>query len=224
MTVMGATPSATPFGSGVGQRGPQPIAELAATDLAPQDRYLVDCLITLFDGLRGRPFDASLEKPRHSPNRDDRSGRTDQLDKAWLALVVGHSAKVRRVHGGPPRNPPNASEELPVAARAACGRQGRRRERRRPICLARSGCTGARSTPACGRSSRTGRMTDSRPSPRPPTGCDSTVARNRRRLRSRAVRARLRQVRGARDPDAKAAAEEAEGIFRRSGPRPSCSG
>jgi hypothetical protein len=122
MTVMGMNAVGNAIRVGEWDSAAATVAELAATDLAPPDRYLVDCLITLFDALRGRPFDASLERAEAFARTTDEPQVVGQISstRAWLALVGGQFGEAfDESMADAEMNPPNAAEQLPVAARAA---------------------------------------------------------------------------------------------------------
>jgi tetratricopeptide (TPR) repeat protein len=122
MTVMGANAVGNAIRVGEWDSAAATVAELATTDLAPPDRYLVDCLITLFDALRGRPFGDSLERAEAFARTTDEPQAVGQIRsiRAWLALVGGQFGEAfDESMADAEMNPPNAAEELPMAARAA---------------------------------------------------------------------------------------------------------
>jgi hypothetical protein len=98
------------------------LSELAGTELAPPDRYLVDCISTILDGLRGRPVEASVERAEAFARTTDEPQVLGQIRavRAWLALLGGEfGTAFAEVWANATANPSGASEDLPLAARAA---------------------------------------------------------------------------------------------------------
>jgi class 3 adenylate cyclase/tetratricopeptide (TPR) repeat protein len=122
MTVMGANSMGNAIRIGEWDSAAATVAELAATELAPPDRYLVDCMISLVDALRGRPFEASLERAETFARTTDEPQVVGQINstRAWLALVGGEFGDAfAAAWANAEINPANVAEDMPVAARAA---------------------------------------------------------------------------------------------------------
>ncbi len=122
MSTMGGNAAGSAIRVGEWDGAAEIATDLLAADLAPPDRYLVDCLSALLDALRGRPFQAALEHAEAFAKTTDEPQVLAQLSstRAWLALVEGRfddafaeSATTFRV------NVSSAPEDLPVACRAA---------------------------------------------------------------------------------------------------------
>ena len=95
MTVMGLNSVGNALRVGEWDSAGAVAAELAATELAPPDRYLVDCIMTLTDALRGRPFEESLGRAEAFAKTTDEPQTVGQIRsvRAWLALMAGEFGK-----------------------------------------------------------------------------------------------------------------------------------
>ena len=153
MTVMGANAIGNAIRIGEWDSAAAIMTELAGTELAPPDRYLVDCILTLLDALRGRPFEATLERATAFARTTDEPQAVGQLNsnKAWLALIAGEFGDAfDEAFANSAINSSNSAEDLPVAARAALWAGNPDDARRAADRLASIGIHGAPSTPACG--------------------------------------------------------------------------
>jgi hypothetical protein len=222
MTVMGGNAIGNAVRVGEWESAAAIVAELAATDLAPSDRYLVDILVSVMDALGGRPFQASLERAEAFARTTDEPQAVGQIksSKAWLAFIGGEFGEAfDEAWANLAINSANAAEDMPVAARAALW-AGRPDDARRAANeLAAIGVHGR----AINASLRTIEA-----------GIAALTAETEQA--TSAYRDAIRQWRdigavfdlalceldfvkfvGGENPDAKAAAEEAEGIFQRLG-------
>ncbi|HEV8252109.1 MAG TPA: adenylate/guanylate cyclase domain-containing protein [Candidatus Limnocylindria bacterium] len=122
MTVMGANAVGNAIRVGEWDNAAEILSELSATELAPPDRYLVDCISTLLDALQERPFESALERAEAFARTTDEPQVLGQIRsvRAWLALLAGEfGTAFEESWSNTSSNPAGASEDLPVAARAA---------------------------------------------------------------------------------------------------------
>jgi len=122
MTVMGANAVGNALRVGEWDSAANTTAELGATELSAPDRYLVECIITLTDALRGRPFEATLERAEAFARTTDEPQVVGQIKslRSWLALLAGEFGKAfDEAWENTSINPSNLADDLPVAARAA---------------------------------------------------------------------------------------------------------
>ena len=149
------------------------------------------------------------------------SGRSSRPGPGWRCSPASYGEAFDESWANVAVNRSNASDDLPVAARAAlwAGRRRRREEGGRSS-SPRSASMGGPSTPACGRSRVAWRRIGGHHagSVGGLSRCDPPVARPRALAFDLAL-CELDFVKfvGGENPDAKAAADEAEGIFRRLG-------
>jgi class 3 adenylate cyclase/tetratricopeptide (TPR) repeat protein len=122
MTVMGGNAAGNAIHVGEWDSATEILGEMLAAELAPPDRYLVDCLAATIDALRGRPFDASLERAESYARTTDEPQAVAQIKsvRALLALIDGRFGEAYMESVSNAReNRANAPEDLPLAARAA---------------------------------------------------------------------------------------------------------
>ena len=122
MTVMGMNSISNAVRVGEWDGAAETLTELATMESAASDRFLVDCIVTLLDGLRGRPFEASLARAESYARTTNEPQTLGQINstKAWLALVGGAYGEAFDVAmSDAALNRSNAAEDLPLAARAA---------------------------------------------------------------------------------------------------------
>jgi class 3 adenylate cyclase/tetratricopeptide (TPR) repeat protein len=222
MTVMGLNAVGNALRVGEWDSAGAIAAELAATELAPPDRYLVDCVATLIDALRGRPFEASLERAEAFARTTDEPQAVGQMKstRAWLALVGGEFGEAfDEAWADALINRSNASEDLPVAARAALWAGNAGDAKRAEDELASIGIHG-RAINASLRTIEAGLAALAGDTETATTGYRDAI-RQWRDLGTvfDLALCELDFVKfvGGENPDAKAAAEEAESIFRRLG-------
>jgi class 3 adenylate cyclase/tetratricopeptide (TPR) repeat protein len=222
MTVMGANAVGNGIRVGEWDGAAAILAELAATELAPPDRYLVDCVLTIVDALRGRPFDASLERAEafgRTTNEPQVIGQINST-KAWLALLAGEFGQAyEESWRNVAINRANASDDLPVAARAALW-AGRVDDAKRAADELASIGTHGRALNASLRTIEAGLSALSGETEQA-TALYRDAIRQWRDLGTTFDLALCEldfvKLVGGENPDAKAAAEEAESIFRRLG-------
>ena len=222
MTVMGANAASNAVRVGEWDRAVEIVAELTSVELAPPDRYLVDCLAATLDALRGRPFEASVERAEVYARTSDEPQVVSQLmsTKALLALIEGRFDEAyQHALASTTANPSNAPEDLLVMARASMWAAKPER--------AKEAADRLRAIGAHGRAVNAGlRFIDA----------GVAAASGRADEAAAAYRDAIRQWRdiecwwdlalceldfvkfvGGENPDAKAAADEARGIFTRLG-------
>jgi class 3 adenylate cyclase/tetratricopeptide (TPR) repeat protein len=222
MVVMGTNAIGNAIRVGEWDSAAATLAELATTELAAPDRYLVDCTISLMDALRGRPVEASLERAEAFAQTTDEPQMVSQLrlTKAWLALLGGRFGEAfDEAWADAASNPSSAAENLPMAARAAlwAGRVDDAKEaadKRASMGLHGRALNASMRTIEAGLAAVTGDTENAT------TGYREAI-RQWRDLGTAFDLAlcELDFVKfvGGENPDAKAAAEEAEGIFQRLG-------
>jgi len=222
MTVMGVNAVANALRVGEWDSAAATLAELAAAELAPPDRYLADCMSAVLDGLRGRPFDVALERAEAFARTTDDPQTIGQIKstRAWLALIGGEFGEAfDESWTNLSVNMANASDDLPVAARAALW-AGRADDAKKAADeLAAIGVHG-RAINASLRTIEAG-LAAITGDPQEASAAYRDAIRQWRDLGTAFDLAlcELDFVKfvGGENPDAKAAAEEAEGIFRRLG-------
>jgi class 3 adenylate cyclase/tetratricopeptide (TPR) repeat protein len=220
MTVMGANSVGNALRVGEWDSAAATTAELAATDLTAPDRYLVDCIVTLMDALRGRPFDASLERAEAFARTTDEPQAVGQMKatRAWLALVAGEFGEAfDEAWDNGAINPSNLADDMPVAARAALW-AGRPDDAKRAADALGSIGVHGRAINASLRTIEAG-IAALNGETEPATAAYRDAIRQWRDIGTAFDLAlcELDFVKfvGGENPDAKAAAEEAESIFRR---------
>ena len=122
MTVMGGNAAGNAIRVGEWDGAAAIVAELAATELAPPDRFFADVVLCLTDALGGRPFQAALERAEAFARTTDEPQAVGQLHstKAFLALIGGEFGEsFDEAWANLTINPANAPEDMPIAARAA---------------------------------------------------------------------------------------------------------
>ena len=122
MTTMGSNAAGSAIRVGEWDSATEILVDLLATELAPPDRYLVDCLAATLDALRGRPFEASLERAEAFARTSDEPQVMAQLHstRGWVALADGRFADAYAESATTfEANESSAPDDLPLAARAA---------------------------------------------------------------------------------------------------------
>ena len=220
MTVMGMNAVGNAIRLGEWESAAAVVAEVAAVDLAAQDRFLVDCIVATMDALRGRPFEAPLERAEAFARTTDEPQAVGQINstRAWLALIDGRFGQAfDEGVGNSEINPANMAEDLPVAARAPVW-AGKPDDPRRAAEHLSSNRNHGRAINASMRTIEAGLAAVAGDTERAMAGYRDVI-RQWRDLGAAFDLAlcELDFVKfvGGENPDAKAAAEEAESIFRR---------
>jgi class 3 adenylate cyclase/tetratricopeptide (TPR) repeat protein len=98
------------------------VADLLATELDPSDRFQAECLSAVVDILRGRPYEAAMERAEAYAKTSDEPQSAAQIHstRSWIAFVEGgfedtHAESMKSAA----INQTNAADDLPMAARAA---------------------------------------------------------------------------------------------------------
>lgn len=122
MVVMGVNTVSNAIRVGEWDLARDVLNDLLAADLAPPDQYLAEAIVTILDAMQGRPFATTLERAEAFASTTDEPTVLSQIGgvRAWLALVDGRFAEAHdAAWASTGVNPANATEDMPVAGRAA---------------------------------------------------------------------------------------------------------
>jgi class 3 adenylate cyclase/tetratricopeptide (TPR) repeat protein len=122
MTTMGVNAAESALHLGEWEGAESILAELLTADLAPSDRFVADNYTAISEALRGRPYDAVLERAEAFARTSSEPAVIGQLHsaKGWIGVADGRFAEAHLdASAGVSANPGIALSDLPLAARAA---------------------------------------------------------------------------------------------------------
>ncbi|MDQ2854401.1 MAG: AAA family ATPase [Chloroflexota bacterium] len=122
MVTMGLNAIGNGLRAGEWGRAREVLNDLLAGELAPSDLYVTETAMIILDAVQGRPVAASLERVEAYVQNKDEPSVLSQINSSreWVALLEGRFADAAAAAwANVALNPAQATEDLPVAARAS---------------------------------------------------------------------------------------------------------